>query len=153
MTTINDQDLHHALCKWMGLIKNPYLAQHKAKGHSMKLLSNSPNAWIEFNSAMTGTLEIHCIHRLIEPLHAVNKHEAAKESQQFNSLMERVRLPVFMWEDKTRGEWQLRWQERIETIASAKQVKQLFDQSLYLANALQSRLGWSLGSRPTETTH
>lgn len=153
MTALNDQDLHQALCKWMGIIKNPYIPQQKMNVQSMKLPSNSPNAWIEFSSAGTGTLEIHCIHRLLEPLDAINKHEATKESQQFNSLMERVRLPVLMWEDKTTGTWQLRWQERIETETSAQQIKQLFEQSLYLANALQSRLGWSLGNQPTGTTH
>ncbi len=119
----------------------------------MKLLSNSPNAWIEFNSTESNLLEVHCIHRLTEPPGTLNKHETQRESRQFNTLMERVRLPVFMWEDKTQGEWQLRWQERIETPASAKQIKQLFEQSLNLANALENRLGWSLRNQPARVTH
>jgi hypothetical protein len=153
MTSLNNQELLNALASWIGQLKCPYYKDEAVKKNPIKLMSSSPNAWLEIKEMDQGLMEITCIHRVIENDEHSNVHEIRKECLQFNSLMERVRLPVYMWEDKSKSEFQLRWQETLLTQADLKYVQRFFEQSLYLANALQSRLGWALSNQAQPLTH
>ncbi len=113
-------------------------------------MSNSPNAWVEIKQTNNGMMEITCIHRIIEQSEHVDIEEIREECEQFNSLMERVRMPVFVWEDKNRNEFQLHWQETLCREAELNYIQRSFEQSLCMANALQGRLGWALIS-PSQT--
>ena len=79
--------------------------------------------------------------------------EIRKECAQFNSLMDQVRLPVYIWEDEQKEEFQLRWQETLFTKTDLNYIQRFFEQSLYLANALQSRLGWALPHQTQTLPH
>ena len=153
MTSLRNQDLITALASWVGQMKCPYHKDNKVNHTAVKLMSNSPNAWMEIKEINQGLMEVTCIHRVIEQDENSNLEEIRKECVQFNSLMERVRLPAYMWEDSEKAEFQLRWQETLLTHADLKHVQRFFEQSLYLANALQSRLGWALNSQTQPLTH
>lgn len=148
MAALNDQELLNALAAWVGHLKCPYQKADKVGQPPVKLMSSSPNAWVEIKQVNQGKMEITCIHRVVEEDESCDLDEIRKECSQFNSLMERVRLPVYMWEDKSKSEFQLRWQETLLTQADLKYVQRFFEQSLYLANALQSRLGRALNDQP-----
>lgn len=153
MTALNNQDLLNALANWVGQQKCPYREDKQVKYTAVKLISNSPNAWLEIKETGQGLMEVTCIHRVMEQDEHSDLEEIRKECTQFNALMERVRLPVYMWEDSNKSEFQLRWQETLLTHADLKYVQRFFEQSLYLANALQSRLGWALNNQAQPTTH
>ena len=153
MTSLNNQDLLNALATWIGQLKCPYYKDETLKNLSVKLMSNSPNAWLEIKEVNEGMMEITCIHRVIKQDENSDLDGIRKECKQFNSLMERVRLPAYMWEDKQKSEFQLRWQETLLTQADLQYVQRFFEQSLYLANALQSRLGWALNGQSQPLTH
>lgn len=153
MTSLNDQELLNTLATWIGQLKSPYYKDEAVKKTPIKLMSNAPNAWLEIKEMDQGFMEITCIHRIIENDDYSDVNEIRKECLQFNSLMERVRLPVYVWEDKSKAEFQLRWQETLRTQADLKYVQRFFEQSLYLANALQSRLGWALSNQTQPLAH
>lgn len=153
MTALNNQDLLNALANWVGQQKCPYREDKQVKQTSVKLVSNSPNAWLEIKETNKGLIEVTCIHRIMEKCEHSNLEEIRKECTQFNALMERVRLPVYMWEDSDKSEFQLRWQETLLTHADLKYAERFFEQSLYLANALQSRLGWALIDHAQPISH
>lgn len=153
MTSLNNQDLLTALATWIGQLKCPYYKEAALENPPVKLMSSSPNAWLEIKEMSKGMMEITCIHRVIEQDENSDLEEIRKECTQFNALMERVRLPAYMWEDKNKSEFQLRWQETLLTQADLKYVQRFFEQSLYLANALQSRLGWALTNQAQHLTH
>jgi len=153
MTVLQEPELMKALAKWVGQLKCPYREDKPMKQESIKLMSSSPNAWLEIRQSAQGTMEVTCIHRIIEKHELSNLREIRKECEQFNSLMERVRLPAYMWEDRSKAEFQLRWQETLMTQADLKYVSRFFEQSLYLANALQGRLGWALSNQPQPVCH
>ncbi|MCE2744938.1 MAG: hypothetical protein LW710_03410 [Burkholderiales bacterium] len=153
MTALTDPELIKALAAWVGQLKSPYHEDKKLNQYPVKLMSSSPNAWLEIKQIGKGMMEITCIHRVIEQDEYCDLEEVRQECKQFNSLMDRVRLPAYMWEDRSKAEFQLRWQETLVTQADLKYVQRFFEQSLYLANALQSRLGWALNSQPQPLTH
>lgn len=153
MTKLNNQDLLNALANWVGQQKCPYRGNEQLGRTEVKLISNSPNAWLEIRETTLGLMEVTCIHRLLDHKELNNLDEIRRECSQFNVLMERVRLPVYMWEDKNKLEFQLRWQETLLNHADLKYVQRFFEQSLYLANSLQSRLGWALDNQAQPTTH
>ena len=150
MTALHNPDLLKALATWVGKLKCPYQEQNKPKNNPVKLMSSSPNAWVEIKQTDRGMMQITCIHRIIEQSEHIDMEEVRDECEQFNSLMERVRMPVFVWEDKKRNEFQLHWQETLFTQAELNYIQRSFEQSLCLANSLQSRLGWALVD-PTRT--
>ena len=147
MTALNDPDLIKALAAWVGQLKSPYHEDKQVNKYPVKLMSSSPNAWLEIKQIDQGMMEITCIHRVMEQDEHSDLEGIRKECSQFNALMERVRLPAYMWEDSHKAEFQLRWQETLVTQADLKYVQRFFEQSLYLANALQSRLGWALNNQ------
>jgi hypothetical protein len=153
MTALTDPELIKALAAWVGQLKSPYHEDKKLNKYPVKLMSSSPNAWLEIKQIGRDMMEITCIHRVIEQDECCDLEEIRHECKQFNSLMERVRLPAYMWEDRSKAEFQLRWQETLVTQADLKYVQRFFEQSLYLANALQSRLGWALNSQPQPLSH
>lgn len=153
MSSLNDEELLNALATWIGQLKCPYYKDGVVKKMPVTLMSSSPNAWLEIKEMDQGLMEITCIHRVIERDEHSDVEEIRKECSQFNSLMERVRLPVYMWEDTNKAEFQLRWQETLLTRADLKYVQRFFEQSLYLANALQSRLGWALSNQTQPLAH
>lgn len=153
MTTLDNQDLLNALANWVGQQKCPYREDKQVKQLTVKLISNSPNAWLEIKETEKGLMEVTCIHRVIEQDEHCDIERIRKECTQFNALMERVRLPAYLWEDNDKSEFQLRWQETLLTRADLKYVQRFFEQSLYLANALQSRLGWALPNQSQPLTH
>jgi hypothetical protein len=153
MVALNDKVLLNALAIWVGQLKCPYRQETKASNEPVRLISNSPNAWLEIRQMERGMMEITCIHRVIEQDEYFDLDEIRRECEQFNSLMERVRLPVFIWEDKINSEFQLRWQQTLLEKTDLEYVQRFFEQSLYLANALQSRLGWALNNRSHPLSH
>lgn len=153
MTALHDPELIKALATWVGKLKNPYHEEKQLNSYPVKLMTSSPNAWLEIKEVEQGKMEITCIHRVMNQDENSDLEEIRKECTQFNSLMERVRLPVYMWEDKKKSEFQLRWQETLLTQADLKYVQRFFEQSLYLANALQSRLGWALVNQTQTLPH
>lgn len=85
-------------------------------------------------------MEVTCIHRMM----LIQDKPSSKVRygfQQFNQLMEQVQLPVLVWENSTQKEFQLRWQEILNTQADLGYVQQLLEQSMFLASALETRLG------------
>jgi hypothetical protein len=153
MPSLNEQELITALAAWVGKLKDPYSKARSAPIPPVTLQSSSPNAWLEIKQINKNRLEVTCIHRVIEQDDDNNLEEIRRECAQFNSLMERVRLPVYIWEDRDKSEFQLRWQETMLTQADLKYVQRFFEQSLYLANALQSRLGWALSDQAQPVSH
>ena len=153
MPSLNEQELITALATWVGKLRDPYTKNRCAPIPPIQLQSSSPNAWLEIRQLNQDRLEVTCIHRVIEQIDDNNLAEIRRECVQFNSLMERVRLPVYMWEDRNKSEFQLRWQETMLTRADLKYVQRFFEQSLYLANALQGRLGWALSSQSQPISH
>lgn len=153
MPSLNEQELITALAAWVGKLKDPYSKAKSGPIPLVTLQSCSPNAWLEIKQVDSNSLEVTCIHRVIEQDDDNNLDEIRRECAQFNSLMERVRLPVYIWEDQKKSEFQLRWQETMLTQADMKYVQRFFEQSLYLANALQSRLGWALSDQAQPVCH
>lgn len=153
MPSLNENELITALAAWVGKLKDPYTKTKYSQIPPIQLQSSSPNAWLEIKQINKDRLEVTCIHRVIEQSDENNLAEIRRECAQFNSLMERVRLPVYMWEDRKKSEFQLRWQETMLTRADLKYVQRFFEQSLYLANALQSRLGWALSDQAQPVSH
>jgi hypothetical protein len=153
MPSLNENELITALAAWVGKLRDPYTKNRCGQIPPIQLQSSSPNAWLEIRQLNQDRLEVTCIHRVIEQIDDNNLAEIRRECVQFNSLMERVRLPVYMWEDKNKSEFQLRWQETMLTQSDLKYVQRFFEQSLYLANALQSRLGWALSDQAQPVSH
>jgi hypothetical protein len=153
MPSLNEKELLIALAAWVGKLKDPYSKVKAGPITPVTLQSSSPNAWLEIKQINRNRLEVTCIHRVIEQDDENDLEEIRRECEQFNSLMERVRLPVYMWEDRKKSEFQLRWQETMLTQADLKYVQRFFEQSLFLANALQSRLGWALKGQTQPTAH
>lgn len=153
MPSLNENELITALAAWVGKLKDPYTKINCGQIPPIQLQSSSPNAWLEIRRADKNRLDVTCIHRVVEQSDENNLAEIRRECIQFNSLMERVRLPVYVWEDRKKSEFQLRWQETMLTQADLKYVQRFFEQSLYLANALQSRLGWTLSNQAQPLTH
>ena len=117
MPSLNEQELITALAAWVGKLKDPYSKARSAPIPPVTLQSSSPNAWLEIKQVNKDRLEVTCIHRVIEQDDDNNLEEIRRECAQFNSLMERVRLPVYIWEDRDKSEFQLRWQETMLTQA------------------------------------
>lgn len=153
MPSLNEHELITALAVWIGKLKDPYSKTRSGQILPITLQSSSPNAWIEIKQINKERLEVTCIHRVIEQNDDNDLEEIRRECLHFNHLMERVRLPVYLWEDLKKSEFQLRWQETMLTQADLKYVQRFFEQSLYLANALQSRLGWALSDQAQPVSH
>ncbi|MBU0782663.1 MAG: hypothetical protein KJ798_10385 [Gammaproteobacteria bacterium] len=153
MAALHNPDLIKALAAWVGELKSPYHEEYKLNKCPVKLMSSSPNAWVEIKQTDRGMMEVTCIHRVIAQDENNDLDEIRKECAQFNSLMERVRLPVYVWEDEQKEEFQLRWQETLFTQTDLNYIQRFFEQSLYLANALQSRLGWALPHQTQTLPH
>lgn len=153
MVALHNPDLIKALAAWVDELKSPYRKDYKLNNCPVKLMSSSPNAWVEIKQTDRGMMEVTCIHRVIEQDESSDLDEIRKECAQFNSLMECVRLPVYVWEDEEKEEFQLRWQETLFTQTDLNYIQRFFEQSLYLANALQSRLGWALLNQTQTLPH
>ena len=150
MPSLNEQELINTLAAWVGKLKDPYSKSKSNPIPAITLQSSSPNGWLEIKQINNDRLEVTCIHRVIEHSTDTELADIRRECAQFNTLMERVRLPVYMWEDREKSEFQLRWQETMLTRADLKYVQRFFEQSLYLANALQGRLGWALNTNQAQ---
>lgn len=153
MAALHNPDLIKALAAWVGELKSPYHEDYKVNNRPVKLMSSSPNAWVEIKQTDQGMMEVTCIHRVIEQDENSDLDEIRKECTQFNSLMDQVRLPVYIWEDEQKEEFQLRWQETLFTKTDLNYIQRFFEQSLYLANAFQSRLGWALPHQTQTLPH
>lgn len=153
MTALHDPELIKALTAWVVKLKDPYQDEKKLDTYPVKLMSSSPNAWLEIKQINQTMMEITCIHRMIEQDEINDIEEVRMECVQFNSLMEKIRLPAYMWEDHQKAEFQLRWQETLVREADLNYVQRFFEQSLYLANALQNRLCWALGNQAQLLQH
>jgi hypothetical protein len=153
MAALHNPELIKALAAWVGELKNPYHEDYKLNNRPVKLMSSSPNAWVEIKQTNQGMMEVTCIHRVIEQDENSDLDEIRKECTQFNSLMDQVRLPVYIWEDEQKEEFQLRWQETLFTKTDLNYIQRFFEQSLYLANAFQSRLGWALPHQTQALSH
>ncbi|HEX4880320.1 MAG TPA: hypothetical protein VFV39_10780 [Limnobacter sp.] len=152
MTGLSEQEILKALASWVHQQKSPYTS--KTKAHSgLVLPSRLPDAWLEFRTVGENGIEVNSIHTLLTIHDQEDLPKIRLELDQFNKLMERVKLPVFVWEDRKRGHFQLRWQEVMYTPLETALVQRFFEQALYLANALQSRLGWAVKSLPKPLAH
>ncbi|WP_370264268.1 hypothetical protein [Limnobacter sp.] len=150
MTGLSEQDIIKALASWVHQQKCPYTSRSK---QGMVVATNLPNAWIEFKSIGQSAFQVSSIHTVLAAVGLDDLANVRHEVMQFNKLMERVKLPVFVWEDKKLGQFQLHWQETVYSPLETRLIQSLFEQSLYLANALKGRLTWALKSLPTQLMH
>ena len=155
MSSFSEKELLNALAQWVGKMKTPY--SNLNDGHSgaacITLATNSPGARVEVKTLGNYSMEFCCIHNLFDNQEINDIIELRQECHQFNSLMETVRIPAYIWENEHTGSFELRWQEALNTYADLALAQRIFDQSLYLANTLDARLGWKQGSHYAVSCH
>jgi hypothetical protein len=154
MMQINERELNTTVLQLISQIKNPYLQNPVIEPTVLKITTGLPDSQLEFEQSSKKHLLVNCVHTLIETFDAQETAEVREEANQFNQLMEKVMLPVVMWENKKTNQFQLRWQERFALDKNPSQLWQTFSQSLSLALAVRSKLERLLSNnRPKPTLH
>lgn len=130
---------------WVNHRKNPYInneGRRVAKPGSeeaVTVMSKLPNAWVECRMSQNDLLEMTCVHRILTLDEDTESEGFEEEIEQFNSLMDSVRIPAMLWFDGETQALQLRWQDCVMPNASFLIIEQVFDQSLTIANAVHTR--------------
>lgn len=146
MNGLDEQVLLKALARWVGKTQCPYTNPSDLNEHAMTLHSNCTHSWLEFKMAGKNAVELTCVHTLFQNTKPTELGEVRHEIQQFNQLMETVMLPVIVWENPANNQFQLLWQEHIQQQTELPLVQRMFEQSMFMANALESRMGWAVNS-------
>jgi len=149
-----EKDLLNTLSRWLDQLKNPYHAQTPHQQASIELRPGSfPNSTMQITLNSNQSLKLSFIHPL-DCVPAVGGISAfRKECRQFNTLMEHINLPAYVWENKNDQRFELRWEETVIGITELRVLSGLFKQSLYLSNALSSQLGWRSAQGIQKTVH
>lgn len=145
MITISEKELLTTLAKWIDLQKSPFLteAQRSSKDNLVRLSPNGhPGSRVEVNLEKNGLMRFSCVHALFNHEDLKSVVEVRRESQQFNVLMERVKLPTYVWENKKEKRFELRWEESLNGPTEMQVLKTIFQQSLFLSSTLNAQLAW-----------
>lgn len=149
-----EKDLLNTLSRWLDQIKNPYHPQTPHQKASIVLRPGSfPNSAMQIVLNSDQSLKLSFIHPL-DCLPEVGGLSAfRKECRQFNTLMEQIKLPAYVWENESKQRFELRWEETVGGITELRVLSGLFKQSLYLSNALSTQLGWRSAHDVRKTMH
>lgn len=142
-----------ALARWVGKTQCPYADPLELKAHAMTLHSNCAYSWLEFKMTGNNAVELTCVHTLFQNTMPEDIDEVRHEVRQFNQLMETVMLPVIVWENPANNQFQLLWQEHIHQKTDLPFVQRLFEQSMFMANALEGRMGWAVNNMTRPMQH
>lgn len=157
MMQINERELNSTVLQLINKIKNPYYLENPVSDTTvLKVATGMPDSALEFDVENNRKqLLVNCVHVLVETVDAQESNQVRQEALQFNQLMEKVMLPVVMWENQKTNQFQLRWQERFSVEEKhSEQLWQTFSQSLNLALAVRSKLERLLSNnRPKPTFH
>lgn len=148
-----EKDLLNTLAQWVNRLRNPYETSNPSQETSITLRPGSfPDSTLHISTGPSQTLSLTIVH----PLACLEEEDQLrafrKESKQFNLIMEQVRLPVYVWENKSDNRFELRWEEKLANRTELEVLSTLFKQSLYLSNVLSSRLGWGLAQKSIPKT-
>lgn len=145
MRNWTDEQFRQVLAAWLNVVKSPYFeAKDSQKSYEIQGGSNldgiHSRILLQENDPQLVEVEIiHTLHnlgRLVE--HSQVHHDIA----QFNTLMENVKLPTFVWFNAEGRCFELHWQERLGKQAELMFIKQLYTQSFQLAYCLSNKLAW-----------
>ncbi len=143
MHYLSDQELVSVLANFILRSKSPYtrLADYDhttlVSWSAGKLGLNSKVDIVSINSKC---LTVDCIHDLLHLPNLTTHLGARQEVKQFNSMMEKVSLPVFLWINPSNDVLELHWQENIKNSLDMKLAEKMFSQSKIMRDSMQKRL-------------
>lgn len=140
MNGLADHEILKMLAQWVSTHKNPYTSTAKPL-ERVTITALSADSWVDVVAQGQGrSATLACVHRLIKDVPEAHLSALRHEVKRFNELMERVNLPVMVWEHRDAGEFQLLWQEPMRHATDVAQIRTAYEQSMNICHALLSRL-------------
>ena len=147
MQYLSNREVVSALARLMIKAKSPYtkLTQHdRVKVLGWGNGNEGLHSKIEIVRLTRQGMELDCIQDVLHIPSKFSSKKVQSEILQFNELMSRIQMPVFMWHNTEREALELHWQERLDDLSDMVLVHRMFEQGTLLRNSMEKklRLNW-----------
>lgn len=143
MQYLSDQELVSVLSNFILRSKSPYtrLADYEQTTLiSWNIDTHGLNSRVDIVEIASKCLTVDCVHDLFHLPNLAAHLEIQQEISQFNAMMEKISLPVFLWMNQDSEILELHWQESIRSGHDMKLAEKMFQQSKVMRDSMEKRL-------------